>query len=150
MTAIRGPVRALCTLGCVLLALSGCGRFAHDETNWARAALQRNDRLEIVAVDPDAGTFTVRVKDTGELRVVHADQIIAAVPSGAAGTVVREGAQSTDASRAPLPATAARPAGAESGAAVNTEPGSAAPAPASSAAAARAAVQAVTVSPPER
>ncbi len=143
MTAIRGPARALCTLGCALLALSGCGRFGHDETNWARAALQRNDRLEIVAVDQDAGTFTVRVKDTGELRVVHADQIIATVPSGAAGTVVREATPSSDASRAPLPATAATPASPESGAAANTET-----AP-SSTATARAAVPAETVSPSE-
>jgi hypothetical protein len=148
MTAIRGPARALCTLGPALLALCGCGRFGHDETNWARAALQRNDRLEIVAVDQDAGTFTVRVKDTGELRVVHADQIIATVPSGAAGTVVREATPSSDASRAPLPATAATPAGPESGAA-NTQPASSAPAPASSAEAARAAVPAETVSPSE-
>jgi hypothetical protein len=48
-----------------------------DEMGWARAALARNQRLEIVAVDRDARTFTVRLKGSSELRVVHLDEIVA-------------------------------------------------------------------------
>jgi len=56
---------------------------------WARAALERNDRLEVVAADPHSGTFTVRVKDTGELRMVRADQLIAgpSLPATASAAV---------------------------------------------------------------
>ncbi len=52
--------------------------------SWARAALERNDRVEVVAADPQSRTFTVRVKDTGELRIVRADQLIAAPAAPAA------------------------------------------------------------------
>jgi hypothetical protein len=59
---------------------------------WARAALERNDRIEVVAADPQSRTFTVRVKDTGELRMMRADQVIAGpsvsatAPAAAAAT----------------------------------------------------------------
>jgi len=74
-----------------LLALAACAREGEDKMGWARAALERNDRLEVVAADPHSGTFTVRVKDTGELRMVRADQLIAgpslpATASAAAAT----------------------------------------------------------------
>jgi len=51
-----------------------------------RAALERNDRIEVVAADQQSRTFTVRVKDTGELRMMRADQVIAgpSVPAPAA------------------------------------------------------------------
>lgn len=71
------------TLGC--LALGACSKFsgAPDEMNWARAALERNGQLSVVAADPKARTFTVKVKDTGELRVIALDQIVAGAPSTA-------------------------------------------------------------------
>src|SRR5579871_2821972 len=64
-----------------LAACNKAGGGGSDEMGWARAALERNDRIEIVATDPSTSTFTVRVKDTGELRTVRTDQIIAA-PAG--------------------------------------------------------------------
>jgi hypothetical protein len=76
-----------------LFGLAACNKAGvgggSDEMGWARAALERNDRIEIVATDPSTSTFTVRVKDTGELRTVRTDQIIAApagltAPAGAA------------------------------------------------------------------
>src|SRR5262249_17987177 len=58
------------------LLVSACGSSSQGEIGWARAALERNDRIEVVASDPRSGIFTVRVKDTGELRTVRADQIV--------------------------------------------------------------------------
>ncbi len=68
-----------------LLGLAACSKFesGQDSMTWARAALERNERLQVVATDPQANTFTVRLKDTGELRVVRADQIVAAPPAAA-------------------------------------------------------------------
>ena len=77
-------LRPLGLAGLALLALAACSKEGQDEMGWARAALERNDRVEVVAADPQSRTFTVRVKDTGELRMVRADQLIAA-PAAAAG-----------------------------------------------------------------
>src|SRR4029077_14410294 len=80
----RSPTMAIvryqalrCAACLALLALAACAREGEDKMRWAQAALERNERLEVVAADPHSGTFTVRVKDTGELRMVHADQLIA-------------------------------------------------------------------------
>jgi hypothetical protein len=67
-----------------LLVLAGCAR-QDDTMSWAKAALSRNDRLEIVAVDPQNRTFTVRMKDSGELRMIKADDVMGA-PAPAAST----------------------------------------------------------------
>jgi len=78
------PLRiAALTLFTTLAAFAACGAVAQDELSWARAALERNGTLEVVSSDPGSGTLTVRVKSTGELRTVRADQLIAALPSGA-------------------------------------------------------------------
>jgi hypothetical protein len=70
--------RALRGAACLaLLCIAACAREGQDEMSWARAALERNDRIEVVSADPQSRTFTVRVKDTGELRMVRADQVIA-------------------------------------------------------------------------
>ena len=71
-------LRPLGLAGLALLGLAACSKEGQDEMGWARAALERNDRVEVVAADPQSRTFTVRVKDTGELRMVRADQLIAA------------------------------------------------------------------------
>ncbi|MFZ1100726.1 MAG: hypothetical protein WAN26_15135, partial [Steroidobacteraceae bacterium] len=63
--------------GIALLVLAGCAR-QDDTMSWAKAALSRNDRLEIVAVDPQRRTFTVRMKDSGELRMIKADDVMGA------------------------------------------------------------------------
>ena len=81
--------RALLAAGCLCcLALGACDRQGRDEMSWARAALARNERLEIVAADAQSRSFTVRIKDTGELRMVRADQLVGspapAAPPGAA------------------------------------------------------------------
>ena len=65
-------------LGCLtVVILAACARSGQDEMSWARAALERNQAIEVVATDPQSRTFTVRVKDTGELRMVRADELIA-------------------------------------------------------------------------
>ena len=67
-----------------LFSITACGKLglggSSDEMSWARAALERNDRVEIVAVDPATNTFTVRIKETGDLRMVRADQVVAGPP----------------------------------------------------------------------
>jgi hypothetical protein len=70
--------RALRGAACLaLLCIAACAREGQDEMSWARAALERNDRIEVVSADPQSRTFTVRLKDTGELRMVRAEQVIA-------------------------------------------------------------------------
>ena len=73
---------------CLGLLLSACGRQGPDEMSWARSALERNKTLEVVAADPQTRTFTVRLKENGELRTVRADEIVAA-PVAPAADVTR-------------------------------------------------------------
>jgi hypothetical protein len=76
------------------LALAACNREApkpepaaaapandNAEVAWARAALQRNPGLEIVATDQQSGVFTVKHRDTGEVETVKASELAAASPS---------------------------------------------------------------------
>ena len=100
MASIRGPAWALCTLGSALLILTGCDKLTQGESEWARAALERNPDLTIVAADKDANTFTVQVKGSSELRVVRVDQVIGAVPSDGIAPAVDESSE-------PAPSTAA-------------------------------------------
>jgi hypothetical protein len=100
-----------------LLVLAGCSKLgsgAGDEMTWARAALERNDRIEVVASDAAASTFTVRMKDTGELRVVRLDQLMAGPPVATAAASA-------------IPATPATPGTPET--ASSGSPGSGAAAP---------------------
>jgi hypothetical protein len=85
-------IRYSCLSGAALalLLLGACNRQGQDEMSWARTALERNGQIEIVAADPQSRTFTVRVKDTGELRMVRADEVIA----GPAGSAAPQAAQS--------------------------------------------------------
>jgi hypothetical protein len=85
----------------VLLLLVACGREGPDEMSWARAALERNKALEVVAADQQTRTFTVRLKESGELRAVRADEIVAAP-----GTAPAEAARPPSASK-PSAASAA-------------------------------------------
>jgi hypothetical protein len=83
-----------------VLSVAACSKLGlggSDEMGWARTALERNDRIEVVAADPATNTFTVRVKETGDLRMVRADQVVAGPPGLASG---------------PATAPAAAPAGA--------------------------------------
>jgi hypothetical protein len=76
-----------------LTACSKLGLGGSDQMSWARAALERNDRVEVVAADSGTNTFTVRIKSTGDLRMVRADQVVAGppglildAPAGASGS----------------------------------------------------------------
>ncbi len=68
------------TLCATLLTLSACARETQDQMAFARAALERNAQVEVVGSDQQSHSFTVRIKSTGELRVVRADQLIAQPP----------------------------------------------------------------------
>jgi hypothetical protein len=105
-----------------LLALAACARSAPDEMSWARSALERNNKIEIVATDPQSHTFTIRQKDTGELRMVHADELVgaagaAAAPGapGAAAPASAAPSASTAAATAAVPPTAEPPASSAAG-----------------------------------
>lgn len=91
----------------VLCTLAGCERAAPpasaptataNEFTWARAALERNPNLEVIAADTQTGIFTVKVKRTGATQVVKLSELVAAPVSELAAT--------PPAVAAPLPATA--------------------------------------------
>jgi hypothetical protein len=85
-------------VGCAIvaaLALAACNRgaapkqeaatantaTASAEISFARAALERNPDLEVVASDPHSGVVTVKRKSTGEIETVKAGEITAVAPS---------------------------------------------------------------------
>jgi hypothetical protein len=104
----RIPAWTLCTLSASLLLLAGCDKFTGGkETDWARAALERNPDLTIVASDADAKTFTVQVKGSNELRVVRVDQLIGNVPSDGVAPTVSDPAPAVPSTPAVADATAA-------------------------------------------
>jgi len=118
-----------------VLALAACAQQGQDEMSWARAALARNDRIEVVAADPRSRTFTVRVKDTGELRMMRADELIAgpALPAkapaaaAAADTAAPAATAPVSADNGPL-AGAGEAAAPEDSGAQSSRPAAAAPA----------------------
>ncbi|HEV8334080.1 MAG TPA: hypothetical protein VGQ22_21835 [Steroidobacteraceae bacterium] len=79
------------------LALAACNRGAapepqtsdaaanatkdESEIAWARAALQRNPDLEVVATDQQSGVVTVKHRGTGEVETVKASELAAVSPS---------------------------------------------------------------------
>jgi hypothetical protein len=109
--------RAQCLSACAaLMLLAACARGGQDEMSWARAALERNGHIEVVASDAQTRTFTVRVKDTGEVRIVRVDQLVAdpagapaaaaaAAPAVPGGEETREVTAATAASAPPPTAT---------------------------------------------
>ncbi len=120
-------VKPICLSG-VLLVLGACSKLggAQDEMSWARGALDRNDRVQVVASDPQAKTFTVRLKESGQLVVVSVDQLVAgpavAFEAATKPAPVPAAAQGPVEASAPLPAPPP--------AAPGTVPAPAAPAPA--------------------
>ena len=108
--------RALRAPACIaLLALAACARQGEGEMSWARSALERNAAFEVVAADEQSRTFTVRMKDTGELRAVRADQLIAGV--AATGSASAKTAPQAAPAAPAGPAASAEPLGADTGAA---------------------------------
>ena len=73
----------LSVLGLALLSLAGCDKIKLGQGGdmaYAQAAIERNGQLEVVAVDASNSVFTVRVKETGELKTVRADEVIGTLP----------------------------------------------------------------------
>ena len=138
--------RALRAPACIaLLALAACARQGEGEMSWARSALERNAAVEVVAADEQSRTFTVRMKDTGELRAVRADQLIAGV--AATGSASAKTAPQAAPAAPAGPAASAEPLGADTGAAradeaAVPEPSSTEPARPAESAPARARVEA--------
>jgi hypothetical protein len=131
--ALNGAVCA------VFVLLAACAREGRDQMSWARAALERNGQIEIVAADPQSRTFTVRVKESGELRMVRADQVVAEPALGAESSTAAVAPAASAASAAPAaPPQALTASGAADGAsAAAGEPPAPAEAPADESAAAR-------------
>jgi hypothetical protein len=48
---------------------------------WAKAALERNPELEVLAVDPQSGVVTVKNRNTGETEAIKASELVAVLPS---------------------------------------------------------------------
>lgn len=69
------------TLCLVLMGLAACHDAPRDDISSAQASLERNGNLQVVSVDPKARAFTVRMKATGELRIVRVDEIVGSLPS---------------------------------------------------------------------
>lgn len=125
MAAYVTSGRAIGLAAVALFSITACGKLglggSSDEMSWARAALERNDRIEIVAADPATNSFTVRIKETGDLRMVRVDQVVAGPPGApvsSAGTPAgpattsATGPAMTDSSQASAPDTSApAPAG---------------------------------------
>jgi hypothetical protein len=77
---------------------------------WAREALERNPRIEVLAADPQ-GIFTVRLRESGALRTFRLDELVGGPPDG----VAAEGAVSLPAptESAPIDAGSSEAASAE-------------------------------------
>jgi hypothetical protein len=83
------PFSPKLVLACAaLLTLTACDRAnqtpaapaatsAATELSWARAALERNPRIEVMATDTDARVFTVKDRSTGEVRAIKLSEIAA-------------------------------------------------------------------------
>jgi hypothetical protein len=78
-----------------------------SELKWARLALARNPTLEIIATDAIAGVFTVRFKDTGEVRAVKVGDL-AATPLAALTAPGHSTAATQTPATASAPATESR------------------------------------------
>lgn len=88
---IRSAARSLTSrvaLSCIALAvLSACNRGPEQaallptepvELTWARAALERNPRYEVLASDAQTRVFTVRDRSTGQVQTVNLNDLAAA------------------------------------------------------------------------
>jgi hypothetical protein len=111
MAASNARLPAVCLCGWAVFALAGCDKPARDDMSWAQGALERNGRLQILSVDRQAHAFTVRLKDTGELRIVQADEVVGDLPLPAdEATTARAGPIVAAEEAAAAPPSAAAPA----------------------------------------
>jgi hypothetical protein len=88
----RSAVRSLTprfALGCIALAvLAACNRQPQQvaataqtepaELSWARSALERNPRYEVLASDTQTHVFTVRDRTTGQVQTLNMNELAAA------------------------------------------------------------------------
>jgi hypothetical protein len=101
LTHIVSPSAALAIAA--TLALAACNRdeaaksapaaastAATGELAWARAAVERNPDLEVIATDPQSGVITVKHRSTGEIQAIKASELAAAIPSQSKPTNVQE------------------------------------------------------------
>jgi hypothetical protein len=96
------------------------------ELAWARAALERNPNLEVVATDPQAGVLTVRDRNTGEVHAVKLNEIAAAPLAELVASAPATSAEPVkDASTAGADAPAATPASSSESAPLSPAPASA-------------------------
>src|SRR5690606_33148821 len=68
---------------CVVLAACQQERAAQPASQdaameWARSGLERNPQVELIATDAQAQVFTVRDRQSGEVRAVKLDELAAA------------------------------------------------------------------------
>jgi hypothetical protein len=52
-----------------------------SELAWARAAVERNPDLEVIATDPQSGVVTVKHRSTGQVEAIKASELTATTPS---------------------------------------------------------------------
>jgi hypothetical protein len=126
---IRSAARSFAprlALGCIALAvLSACNRGGSEQTaatmpaaeppelSWARDALERNPRYEVLASDSQTRVFTVRDRTTGQVQTINVNDLAAAPLAQLQSTVPAVAAT-------PAPSTATAPA--EPAAAATNEP----------------------------
>lgn len=125
-------IARLLPLAAALCFTAACAKRENAELEWARAALQRNPNVEIVATDAQAGVFTLRDKRSGTVKTVALKDLaatptsqlvqaalatppIGAAPPAAEPTTPEATQQPTDqlaqqSSSSPEPATNAEPA----------------------------------------
>lgn len=72
---------AACDRGAAPKSESAAAAPANAELSWARAALERNPELEVVATDPRSGVVTVKHRGTGEIETVKASELAAVSPA---------------------------------------------------------------------
>jgi len=84
MAASKARLATIGMCGLALVALAGCDKPARDDMSWAQGALERNGGLQILSVDRQGRAFTVRLKDSGELRIVQADEVVGDLPPAVA------------------------------------------------------------------
>jgi len=65
-------------LAALLSVTTACVKKQNAELEWARAALQRNPNLELVATDEQSGMFTLRDRHSGEVHAVALRDLAAA------------------------------------------------------------------------
>jgi len=96
LTRLVSPSAALAVVA--VLALAACNRGeapksatvaaaanaptnATAEMSWARAALERNPDIEVIATDPLTGVVTVKHRSTGDVEAIKANELAAVTPS---------------------------------------------------------------------